>query len=239
MSPEFFNRWSFHQKIGILALLLMEALFSCLLIRFDLLSVQGFVLASYVAVYMALIVKLRLYDLYGKSKRDLIRLESALATALGVIAAIVMFIAEGAYSIPLVLCECLLTIATYVLWMNGMKRWIRREFGPHEYICVGNDDDSPEELMNLNKADGNIFSSGKYFKAVDGLEILDYMKLFRIGIMVITGLSADTCRDMLRICQRCNAMAFFVEKPNPAEYQGDIREVYIGGRKLWLYLPQN
>ena len=239
MSPEFFNRWSFHQKIGILALLLMEALFSYLLIRFDLLSVRGFVFTFYIAAYMVLIVMIRLYDLYGRSTSDLIRFEAILAAALGIIAAIALFIAEGTYSIPLALLESLLSIAIYLLWMIGMKRWIRREFGPHEYICVGNDDDSPEELMNLNKADGNIFSSGKYFKAADGLEILDYMKLFRIGIMVITGLSADTCRDMLRICQRCNAMAFFVEKPNLAEYQGDIREVYIGGRKLWMYLPQN
>ena len=93
MSPEFFYRWSFHQKIGILALLLMEALFSCLLIRFDLLSVRGFVFTFYIAAYMVLIVMIRLYDLYGRSTRDLIRFEAILAAALGIIAAIALFIA--------------------------------------------------------------------------------------------------------------------------------------------------
>ena len=48
MNPELFNRWSFHQKIGNLALLLMEALFSCLLIRGDLLPVRGSVFASHI-----------------------------------------------------------------------------------------------------------------------------------------------------------------------------------------------
>ena len=53
----------------------------------------------------------------------------------------------------------------------------------------------------------------------------------------ITGVLEN--RNLLNICHKFNAMAFLTEKPQLPEYENSIREVYVGGRELWLYLPLN
>lgn len=239
MSPEFYSRWKFHHKIGILMLAVMQAFFSCLFLRFNIFSIKGIVLIVSIIIYMVLIVMLKLYDLYSKKTKVLIRKEAAVAAALGLGAAIVLSITEGVSVIPFVIVECLLTIVIYVLWTRIMRLWLKRHFCPHQYVCVADDDNYSGDLMKLDALDGNIFSSGKYFNSEDEQDITDYMQLFRVGVMAIASVPLDTYRNMLNICHKFNAMAFLTEKPQLPEYDNNIREVYVGGRKLWLYLPLN
>ena len=239
MSPEFYSRWKFHHKLGILMLAVMQAFFSYLFLRFNLLSIKGIVLTISVIIYMALIVGLKLCDLYSRNSYDLIRIEVLIAAALGLVSAIVLCITEGVGAIPFVIAECLLTIVIYVLWIHIMKLWLRRHFCPHQYVCVADDDNYSGDLMELDSLDGNIFSLGKYFNSEDDQDITDYMQLFRVGVMAIASVPLDTYINMLNICHKFNAMAFLTEKPQLPEYENSIREVYVGGRKLWLYLPLN
>lgn len=239
MSPEFYSRWKFHHKLGILMLAVMQAFFSCLFLRFNLLSIKGIVLMVSYAIYMALIVMLKLYDLYSRDVCNLIRIEAVLAAALGLASAVILCITEGVSAVPFVMVECLLTIILFVLWMHIMRLWLKRHFCPHQYVCVADDDNYSGDLMKLDALDGNIFSSGKYFNSEDEQDITDYMQLFRVGVMAIASVPLDTYRSMLSICQKFNAMAFLTEKPQLPEYERNIREVYVGGRKLWLYLPLN
>ena len=239
MSPEFYSRWKFHQKIGIFVLAVMQAFFSCVLISFNLFSIEGIVMIISFAIYMTFVVTLKLYDLYSRRVYDLIRVEAGVAIAIGLVASAVLFVQEGSSASIHAVFECLLTIVIYILWLNIMKFWLKRHFCPREYVCVGEGNDSTSELMDLNHLDRNIFSSGKYFKSDDLQGITGYMQLFKIGFMVIAHVSLDTYRNMLGICHNYKAMAFLTEKPLLPEYEGSIREVYIGGRKLWLYLPQN
>ena len=239
MSPEFYSRWKFHYKLGFLMLAVMQAFFSCLFLRFNLLSIKGAVLLLSFVVYMALIVTLKLHDLYSRNSYSLIKTEVLLVVALGLAFAVILCITEGVSAIPFVMVECLLTIIIYVLWMRIMRLWLKRHFCPHQYVCVADDDNYSGDFMELDSLDGNIFSSAKYFNSDDDQDITDYMQLFKVGIMAITSVSLDTYRNMLNICHKFNAMAFLTEKPQLPEYESSIREVYIGGRKLWLYLPLN
>lgn len=239
MSPEFFSRWKFHQRAGIIALAVMQAFISCVLIKFNIFSIRGIVLAIYIAVYMAFIVAFKLSDLYSRNIPSLIRIDSILAAVVCMVMAIVLFFAEGASALIYAIFECVLTIAVYVLWMRLMKLWLKRQFCPREYVCVGDDDGNASELLELKRLDSSIFSTGKFFRSEDNQDITDYMKMFRIGIMVISKVSQDTYKNMLEICHKFNAMAFLTEKPGLQEYESSIREVHVGGRTLWLYLPQN
>ncbi len=215
----------------------MQAFFSCLFIRFNLISAKGIVLAISFAIYMALIVVVKLYDLYSRKAKTLIRTEAVIAVALGVVAGIILQITEGASAIPFVILECLLTVIVYIIWMRIMKLWFKRHFCPHTYVCIGDNDYEIGGLMEMNRLDSNIFSSGKYFESGDEQGVIEYMELFKVGIMVLSDVSQDIYRNMLGICYRLNAMAFMIEKPQLPEYESSIREVYIGDRKLWLYLP--
>ena len=239
MSLEFYSRWRFHHKIGILMLAAMQAFFSCLFLRFNPFSIKGIVLIVSSIIYMALIVMLKLYDLYSRNSYNLIKTVALIAAALGLVAAVVLCITEGVSAIPFAIVECFLTIVIYVLWMRIMKLWLKRHFCPHQYVCVADDDNYSGDLMKLDSLDGNIFSSGRYFSSDDDQGITDYMQLFKVGIMAIASVPLDTYRNMLNICHKFNAMAFLTEKPQLPEYESSIREVYIGGRKLWLYLPLN
>ena len=239
MSPEFYSRWKFHHKLGILMLALMQAFFSCLFLRFNLISIKSAVLILSFGIYMALIVVLRLHDLYSRNSYNLIKTEALLAVALGLMSAAVLCITEGVSAIPFVIVEFLLTIVIYVLWMRIMRFWLKRHFCPHQYVCVADDDTYSGDLLELDSLDGNIFSSGRYFNSDDDQGITDYMQLFKVGIMTIANVPLDTYRKMLNICHKFNAMAFLTEKPQLPEYESNIREVYVGGRKLWLYLPLN
>ena len=239
MSHEFFSRWKLHQKLGILVLAGIQAFFSYLLLGFDMSLIKGIVLLVCFAIYMTLIVILKLYDLYSRKSYELMGTQAVTAIALGLAAMLAMYIFEGAGSVTFVIVECLLTIVIYALWMLIMRLWFKRHFCPHEYVCVGDGDSDASELMKLEKLDGAVFSKGTYFKAADDKDISGYMEMFRVGIMVISKVNRDTCSNMLSICRRFNAMAFLAEKPELLEYESNIREVYIGGRKLWLYLPQN
>ena len=239
MSPEFYSRWKFHHKLGILMLAVMQAFFSCLFLRFNLLSIKGIVLMVSYAIYMALIVMLKLYDLYSRNVYNLIRIEAALAAALGLASAAILGITEGVSAILFTIVECFLTIVIYVLWIRIMRLWLKRHFCPHQYVCVADDDNYSGDLMKLDTLDGNIFSSGKYFNSDDDQDITDYMQLFKVGVMAIANVPLDTYRNLLNICHKFNAMAFLTEKPQLPEYENSIREVYVGGRELWLYLPLN
>ena len=239
MSPEFYSRWKFHHRLGIFMLAVMQAFFSCLFLRFNLISIKGAVLMLSFVIYMALIVGLKLYDLYSKNSYNLIKTEALIAVALGLASVVILCITDGVSAIPLVMAECLLTIVIYVLWMRIMRFWLKWDFCPHQYVCVADDDNYSGDLMELDSLDGNIFSSGKFFNSDDDQDITDYMQLFKVGIMAIARVPLDTYRNMLNICHKFNAMAFLTEKPQLPEYESNIREVYVGGRKLWLYLPLN
>lgn len=220
-------------------LAVMQAFFSYLFLRFNLLSIKGAVLLLSFVVYMALIVTLKLHNLYSRNSYSLIKTEALLAVALGLAFAVILCITEGVSAIPFIMVECLLTIILYVLWMHIMRLWLRRHFCPHQYVCVADDNNYSGDLMKLDSLDGNIFSSGRFFNSDDDQGITDYMQLFKVGVMAIASVPLDTYRSMLSICQKFNAMAFLTEKPQLPEYESNIREVYVGGRKLWLYLPLN
>ena len=239
MSPEFYSRWRFHQKLGILVLTGMQAFVSFLFLKSNIASIKGLVLVIYIAVYIAMIVKLKLNDLYSRRACELVRAEAVLAISLGLITGIALSLVDVIGAVSFAIIEILTSIVIYICWLHFMKFWLRRHFCPHEYICVSDDDGSTDGFMELNQLDGNIFSAGRHFKSTDRESIIDYMGLFRVGIMAISKVSVDTYSNMLSICNRFNAMAFMTEKPQLPEYESNIREVYIGGRKLWLYLPQN
>ncbi len=237
MSPEFYSRWKFHQKLGTLVLTGMQAFFSFLFMKLNIASVKGIILVIYIAVYIAMIVKLRLNDLYSRRFRKLIRAEAVLAISLGLIVGIVSCLTGVIGAASFTIIEILASIIIYILWLFFMKFWLKRHFCPHTYVCIGDNHSGTGGLMEMDQLDGNIFSSGKYFDPGDEQGLIEYMELFKVGIMVLSDFSQDIYRNMLGICHRLNAMAFMIEKPQLPEYESNIREVYIGDRKLWLYLP--